>query len=70
LKQDNVTQKKYIRNPENIPYYEGDSLYRLINRNDQNKQQFDKAGDIVNSIDDDFMQPSDEDAQDSVLAEK
>jgi hypothetical protein len=24
----NVTQKKYIRNPENIPYYEGDSLDR------------------------------------------
>jgi hypothetical protein len=22
----NVTQKKYIQNPENIPYYEGDSL--------------------------------------------
>jgi hypothetical protein len=22
----NITQKKYIRNPENIPYYEGDAL--------------------------------------------
>jgi hypothetical protein len=22
----NITQKKYIRNPENIPYYKGDSL--------------------------------------------
>jgi hypothetical protein len=26
LEKRNVTQKKYIRNPENIPYYEGDSL--------------------------------------------
>jgi hypothetical protein len=25
-KKHNVTQKKYIRNPENIPYYEGDTL--------------------------------------------
>jgi hypothetical protein len=24
----NITQKKYIRNPEIIPYYEGDSLDR------------------------------------------
>jgi hypothetical protein len=69
-KKDNVTQKKYIRNPENIPYYEGDSLYRRINRNDRNKQQFDEAGDIVNSSDDYNMQSSDEDAQGNVLTEK
>jgi hypothetical protein len=24
----NITQKKYIRNPENIPYYEADELAR------------------------------------------
>jgi hypothetical protein len=24
----NITQRKYIRNPENIPYYEGDALDR------------------------------------------
>jgi hypothetical protein len=63
----NVTQNKYIRHPENIPYYEGDSLYGRINRNDRNKQQFDKAGDIVNSSDDNFMQPSDEDTQGNIL---
>jgi hypothetical protein len=66
----NVTKKKHIRNPENIPYYEGDSLGQRINRNDHNKQQFDEAGDVVNSSDGDFMQPSDEDAQGNVLTEE
>jgi hypothetical protein len=56
---DHVNQKKYIRNPENIPYCEGDSLHRRINRNDRNKQQFDEAGEIVNSSDDNTMQPLD-----------
>jgi hypothetical protein len=65
----NVTQKKYIRNPENIPYYEGDSLDRRINRNDCNKENFDKAGDVVNSSDDGFMKPSDEDPRGNVLTE-
>jgi hypothetical protein len=23
-----ITQRKYIRNPENIPYYEGDSIHQ------------------------------------------
>jgi hypothetical protein len=67
---DNVTQKKYIRNPEHVPYYEGDSLYQQINRNDRNKQQFYEAGYIGNSSDKDFMQPSDKDTQGSVLTEK
>jgi hypothetical protein len=66
----NVTQKKCIRNPENIPYYEGDSIDRQLNINDRNKQQFDEAGDVVNSSEDNFMQPSDEDAQGNVLAEE
>jgi hypothetical protein len=65
-----ITKRKYIRNPENIPYYEGNSLHQRINRNDRNKQQFDKAGDIVNSSDDDFMQPSDEDPQGNVLVKE
>jgi hypothetical protein len=60
LEKRDITQRKYIRNPENIPYYEGD----------RNKEQFDKAGDIVNSSDDDFMQPSDEDPQGNVLTEE
>jgi hypothetical protein len=66
----NVTQKKYIENPENIPYYEGDSLDRRFNRSDHNKEQFDEAGGIVNSSDDGFMQPPDEDPQGNVLAEE
>jgi hypothetical protein len=38
-KKRNITQKKYIRNPENIPYYEGDEIARRINQSDRNKQQ-------------------------------
>jgi hypothetical protein len=66
----NVTQKKYIRNPKNIPYYEGDALDRRININNRNKDKFDEAGDVVNSSDDSFMQPSDEDLQGNVLMEE
>jgi hypothetical protein len=69
-KKRNITQKKYVRNPENIPYYEGDALDRRINRNDRNKQQLNEEGDIVNSSDDEFIQPSDEDAQGNVLTEE
>jgi hypothetical protein len=38
LEKRNITQKKYIQNPENIPYYEGDTLDRQINQNNRNKQ--------------------------------
>jgi hypothetical protein len=54
-----ITQRKCIRNPENIPYYDADSINRRINRNDRDKEQFDEAGDIVNSSDNNYMQPSD-----------
>jgi hypothetical protein len=70
LEKRNITQKKYIGNPENIPYYEGDSLDQRINRHDCNKEQFDEAGDVMNSSDDGFMQPSDEDPQCNVLMEE
>jgi hypothetical protein len=66
----NTTKKKYIQNPENIPYYEGDALDRRIYQNDRNKQQLKEEGDIVNSSDDESIQPSDEDAQGNVLAEE
>jgi hypothetical protein len=49
----NITQKKCVRNPENIPYYEGDELTRRIYRKDRNKQQLNEEGDLVNSRDDD-----------------
>jgi hypothetical protein len=54
----NITQKKYIRNPENIPYYRGDELDRRIYRKYRKKQQLKKEGDILNSSDEEFIQPS------------
>jgi hypothetical protein len=66
----NLTQKKYIRNPENIPYYEGDELVRRIYQRDRNKQQLNEEGDPVNSSDEEFIQPSDEDTQGNVLTEE
>jgi hypothetical protein len=51
----NITQKKYIRIPENIPYYEGYALDRIIYRKDRNKQQSNEEGDLVNSSDDEFI---------------
>jgi hypothetical protein len=35
----NITHNKYVRNPENIPYYEGDTLNRRIYQQDRNTQQ-------------------------------
>jgi hypothetical protein len=61
------TLKKIRTKPENIPYYELETIHRRISRKDRHKQQFDKDGDIVNSSDHDFLQPSDEDVQGNVL---
>jgi hypothetical protein len=66
----NITQMEYIRNPENISCYEGDTHNRGINRNDCNKSQSDGARDIVNSRHDGFMQPSDEDPQGNIINKK
>jgi hypothetical protein len=57
----------YIRNPENIPYYDGDTKDQRIYHRDRNKHQLDEDGEPINSTDDEFMQPSDEDAQGNVL---
>jgi hypothetical protein len=57
----------YIRNPEKNPYYDGITLDRRIYRRDRNKHQLDEDGEPINSTDDKFMQPSDEDAQGNVL---
>jgi hypothetical protein len=62
-----TSREPYIRNPENIPYYEGDAKARIIYRRDRNKHQMDEDGEPINSTDDEFMQPSDEDAQGNVL---
>jgi hypothetical protein len=32
-----IPQRKYKRNPENIPYYKFESIHRRINRNNRNK---------------------------------
>jgi hypothetical protein len=45
-------------------------IHRRINIDDHKKEQFDEAGDVMNSNDNDFMQPSDEDPQGNVLAEE
>jgi hypothetical protein len=63
-------RKTYIWNPENIPYYDGDTLDRRIYRHDRNKHQLDEDGEPINSTDDEFMQPSDEDAQGNVLPDE
>jgi hypothetical protein len=63
-----TTHEKYIRNPENIPYYDGDTNIQRIYRRDRNQQQLDEDGETINSTDEEFMQPSDEDAQGNVLA--
>jgi hypothetical protein len=66
----NITHKKYVRNPENIPYYEGDTLDRRIYGQDHNKKQLNEKGYFVNSSDDVFIQPSKKDAQGNVLTEE
>jgi hypothetical protein len=63
-------REAYIRNPENIPYYDGDTQDRRIYRRDINKHQLDEDGERINSTDDEFMQPSDEDAQGNVLPDE
>jgi hypothetical protein len=63
-------REKYIRNPENIPYYDGDTQDRRIYRHDRNKHQLVKDGEPINSTDNEFMQPSDEDAQGNVLPDE
>jgi hypothetical protein len=43
-----------VRNPHNIPYYEGDKLYRRRDKEDKNKLQFDLAENVVSSSNDGF----------------
>jgi hypothetical protein len=62
-----TSHEPYVRNPENIPFYEGDTKDRRIYHRDRNKHQLDEDGEPINSTDDEFMQPSDEDAQGNVL---
>jgi hypothetical protein len=65
-----TTRKKYIRNPENIPYYDGDTNDRRIYRRYRDQHQLDKDGETINTTDDEFVKPSDEDAQGNVLTDE
>jgi hypothetical protein len=65
-----TTREKYIRNPENIPYYDGDTSVRITFHRDRNQHQLDEDRETINSTDDEFMQPSDEDAQGNVLPDE
>jgi hypothetical protein len=64
------TSRKIRTKPGNIPYYESEKIHRQINRNDRHKQQFDEDGKVIDSSDDGFQQPLDEDAQGNVLTEE
>jgi hypothetical protein len=65
-----IPRKAYIQNPKNIPYYYGDTLDRSIYRRDRKKHQLDEDGEPINSTENEFMQPSDEDAQGNVLPDE
>jgi hypothetical protein len=65
-----TTREEYIRNPENIPYYDGDTNIRRTYRRDRNQHQLDEDGETINSTDDEFVQPLDEDAQGNVLTDE
>jgi hypothetical protein len=68
-KKRNETQKKYIRNPENIPYYEGYAL--SMNRpKPLQKKQLNDEGYSMHSIDENFIQTSDKDSQGSILTQE
>jgi hypothetical protein len=57
-----TTHDKYVWNLGNILYYNGDTKDRRIYRRVHNQHQLDEDGETINSTDDEFVQPSDEDA--------
>jgi hypothetical protein len=59
-----------IQNPENIPYDDGDISALRTFRRDRNQHHLDEDGETINSTDDEFVQPPDEDAQGSVLPDE
>jgi hypothetical protein len=65
-----TSREKYIRNPENIPNYDGDTSARRTYHRDQNQHQLDEDGETINSTDNKFMKPSDEDAQGNILPDE
>jgi hypothetical protein len=57
-----------VRSPEGYPYQEGEKLFRRTDREDRHKQHFDEDGQVIDSSDDSFEQPSKENAQGKVLS--
>jgi hypothetical protein len=57
-----------VRNPEELPFHEGDKLYRRRDRENRYKQQFDEDGQVIDFSDDGFKQPLDKDIQGNVLS--
>jgi hypothetical protein len=47
-----TTHEKYIRNPENVPYYDGDTSAQRTFCRDRYQHQLDKDGETINSTDD------------------
>jgi hypothetical protein len=46
-----TTREKYVQNPKNIPYYDGDTNDRRICRRDCNQHQLDENRETINSTD-------------------
>jgi hypothetical protein len=47
-----------------------EKIHQRINRNDRHKQQLDEDGEVIESSNNGFQQPSDKDAQGNVLTEE
>jgi hypothetical protein len=60
--------KQYVRNPGGTSYYKEDAIYQRKDRRDRHKHHLDLDEKVVNSSDDGFEQPSDEDAQGNVIS--
>jgi hypothetical protein len=65
-----ASREPYIQNPENIPYYEGETIYQRTYRHDRSKHQLEEDGETIHSTDDEFMQPLDEDDQGNSLRDE
>jgi hypothetical protein len=61
---------KYVWNPENITYHDGDIRDRRIYRQDRNQHQLNEDRETVNSTDNEFVQSLDEDAQVNVITDE
>jgi hypothetical protein len=61
---------KYVRNPANDPCHNSITKYRRQDREDRGKHKIIRYGDVVNSDESDFEQPSDENENVEVLSKE